>query len=301
MRGASGVCQRALGPWLEASAVCSLLLIGGSCAGEALVVGEERPSPGAGGEGPGPSAVAGSAGRGGVALLEQCPTSPGQRQELLGCWPTRQVGRWRGFFIGAARHETQGGTLEEFPTGELELSLGDGGAGELTFGVVPGVEEAGPCDDLGAHPGCSPPGRLLPGFPYGLVEIELFDPEDDTQVRIAGELPLRRAERMAFRVALGQPWDSWCADQAAPKGGCGDGACAQAPTPPGAPPAADPGATESPAPPPGCRCGAEGCRPDAPMLSFELRMSEDGDALRGTYIPSDPSVGTVSLELTRER
>jgi hypothetical protein len=58
---------------------------------------------------------------------------------------------------------------------------------------------------------------------------------------------------------------------------------------------------DGPPPPLGCHCDAEGCRPDAPKLFFELHMSEDRDALRGTYHPKDPSVGTARLELARER
>lgn len=300
MPEASGVCRRGVRPWLETS-VFSALLSCSACAGEALLVGEERPRAAAGGEGPQPSDVVGSAGQDGVALLAQCPTSPGQRQELLGCWPTRHVGRWRGFFIGASHHETRDGSLAQFPEGELQLLLGADGSGELTFGAAETEAEAGSCDDLGAHAGCTQVGRLLPGFYYRLQEVELFDPEDDPEPRIAGELALRRAERMEFRVALGQPWDTWCADQATPAGGCGEGACEQAPTRPGAPAVPDVGAAEAPLAPSGCRCGAESCRPDAPLLSFELRMSEDGDALRGTYEPSDPSVGSASLELARDR
>jgi hypothetical protein len=118
-------------------------------------------------------------------------------------------------------------------------------------------------------------------------------------VDIAGELPLQRAERMQFGVALGQPWDTWCAGQAVPKGGCAEGACTEPPTPV-APAAPDRGAVDGPAPPLGCQCGVEGCRPDAPKLFFELYMSDDRDALRGTYRPQDPSVATATLELARE-
>ncbi len=294
----SGVCPRRLCPQVGAAAAWSLLLCA-ACAGESLLVGEERPLAGAGGDATGPDVV-GSAGQDGVALFEQCPTSPGQRQELIGCWPTRHVGRWSGFFIGAPRHETRDGAGADFPPGELQLSLGDDGAGELTFGGTDAADPA--CDASGGHPGCPQPGRLWPGFRYRLAEVELFDPkDDDADPAIAGELPLRRAESMGFQVAVGQPWETWCAAQPAPSGGCGEGACAKESRLPSASGAPDLGEADGPPAPPGCRCDAEGCHPDAPTLAFELRMSGDGEALRGAYQPNDQSVGAATLELTRDR
>jgi hypothetical protein len=202
-----------------------------------------------------------------------------------------------GFFIGAPRYPTTGGMGEEFPTGDLLLELAIDGTGELSFGGVAAPGERESCADLGSTR-CASIGRLLPGFGYRLEDLQLFDPRDDpAPPRIAGEPPRHIAETMSFAVRLGQPWEAWCAAQPAPKAKCPSSECADAAPdapvqPVGGVGVGDEGSS-------GCRCGETGCRPDATSLGITLRMSEDGQALRGIYAPSDRSVGDARLEFTR--
>jgi hypothetical protein len=104
---------------------------------------------------------------------------------------------------------------------------------------------------------------------------------------------------MQFLVMLGQPWETWCAEQPAPKGACGaDAACSEPPRVP-APSAVAPGAGDAPSA--ACRCAESGCSPNATSLSMSLRMSDDGEALRGVYTPASGRVDPARLEFTRER
>jgi hypothetical protein len=269
-----------------------------ACAGETLVVGAERP----GSEliAAQPNVLARDAGArpSGVALTQDCPTSPGERQALLGCWPTRHLGRWSGFFIGAPRYETQGGEGAEFPSGGLVLVLSLDGGGELIFGAATAPDEGEPCADTSSAR-CASVGRVLPGFAYRLDQVELFDPSDDGPTRVDGEPPPRVAEHMQFLVLLGQPWESWCAEQPALKGACGAEAACTEPSRVPAPSAVAPGAADASSA--ACRCSESGCRPNATSLSISLRMSDDGQALRGLYTPASGGVDPARLEFTRER
>jgi hypothetical protein len=186
-----------------------------ACAGETLVVGAERSGPDPVGEQPDALERDAGARPRGVAPTRNCPTSPGERQALLGCWPTRHLGRWNGFFIGAPRYETLDGAGAEFPSGGLLLVLPFDGGGELTFGAAAAPDESEPCADTSSSR-CASVGRVLPGFAYRLDQVELFDPSADGPIRVIGELPPRVAEHMEFLVPLGQPWETWCAEQPAP-------------------------------------------------------------------------------------
>jgi hypothetical protein len=255
----------------------ALLLL--ACAGETLIVGEERPGLALEGASPASPGAAGDAGPIAIVPIPDCPPSPVQRQARLGCWPTRHLGRWHGFFIGAPRYETQDGESAEFPSGGLTLTVAMDGTAELSFGTA-AADEREPCVDTRSLR-CASVGRVLPGFAYRLEQMALFEPTDEGPTRVVGEPPPRVAERMEFSISLGQPWDGWCAEPPAASSTCGsEGACAKRSA--------------------ACRCGETGCRPNAASLSMELRMSEDGNALRGVSAPTSGAVNPARLEFTRE-
>lgn len=281
----------------------ALALAALACSGSSFVVGEERPGAAGLGEDEvdGPGVVDPSEPAPDVALLEDCPPSPVERRSLLGCWPTRHVGRWRGFFIGLPRYETLDGGGAEFPRGDVLLELGVDGAGELRFGVAPTEVTASSSAPVPACGGpsspqeCTDPGLLLAGFRYRLEVMELFDAEEAPASRIAGEPRVRFGERMSFVVQVGQPWEAVCADVEAAIA-CAPGECARLPERPGA---VEPTGGVNPEAP-ACRCEASGCEPRGASLSISLRLSDDGLALRGTYTPNDASLGQARLEFAKD-
>jgi hypothetical protein len=187
------------------------------------------------------------------------------------------------------------GSSEEFPPGEVQLSIAQDGTGRLSFGAVDTPVERAPCAGLDI-PECASIGRLLTGFSYRLAELALYDPKDDPP-RIAGEAPLRRAESLSFAVWLGEPWAAWCAAQVLPKRfPCLSNECGSAPgaTDPGVPLEGPTSGSSI------CQCGEQGCRPSATSLRFELRMSQDARALRGVYTPDDRRLAEAHVELERE-
>lgn len=278
-----------------------LLLALGSCSGDSLVIGLERPRP-ADDEEDAVSLVNGAAPASEVALLLDCPPSPEERQAAPGCWPTPHLGYWRGFFVGVPRYETLDGSGAEFPTGDVLLMLGIDGVGHLVFGAP----QSGPmpmaapvlplCDPDAPAPRCSAPGLIIPGFAYRLEQLELLDRDLGPEPRIGGEPRPTLGERLSFRVRVGEPWDAWCAEREPGRGACAGGDCT------GALPAA-PASSDAPAAgldPAGCLCTATECVSAAPALWIELSMSDDGDALRGTYTPSDPTLDDARLEFVKE-
>jgi hypothetical protein len=271
--------------------LCGAATFGVACHGGSLVVGEEW----------GASIVdttelrdAGLATPPDAAFPRDCPPSPIDRQAVQGCWPTDHLGRFHGFFIGTPRYQRFDGSSDEFPTGKVQLSLAADGTGRLSFGAADASVDRGPCGALDT-PECESIGGLLAGFAYGLAELALHDPKDDPP-RIAGEAPLRRAETLSFAVWLGEPWAAWCAAQVLPKAACPSNECGSAPGPndPAIPLESASSGSSS------CRCGDQGCRPSAPSLRFELRMSQDARALRGVYTPDDRRLSEAHLELERE-
>jgi hypothetical protein len=300
---------RRRGPWVEAaSCAAALLLAAVGCPGNAMLVGEERPPPVPGADDPdGPDGITPAVPPPEVALLSDCPPSPEERQALLGCWPTRHLGSWRGFFIGIPRYETGDGASAEFPPGDVLLELSVDGQAQLVFGAPPlGAPAADPpitlCAPRVGARDCPTPGRLLAGFGYELHELELLDPDPALAPppRIAGEPPRELAESMRFAVHASEPWDVWCSTLASDRElGCSGGDCSAGEWLPA------PGAAiDSPAAGPesqGCSCDASGCRAELPLapLSIELQMSRDGKALRGSYEPADPSLGEARIELRK--
>jgi hypothetical protein len=283
--------RRSRSRWI---ALVGCAALGLACTGESLLVGEERPTS---------DRVADDAVLdGGVdahapeVVLQGCPPSPAERQATSGCWPTRHLGRYRGFFIGSPRYERLDGSGEPFPTGGLQLVLAVDGTGELTFGGQNASSDRESCAGVSSAR-CASIGRLLPGFAYRLEKIELLDPKDEPP-RIAGEPPLPGVETMSFSVWLGQPWDTWCAGQTLPKASCRSSECAATPAEPapvvGVAGTGNAGASV-------CRCGELECRPEASSLSISMRLSEDRLALRGIYEPADAGFGIARLELRRER
>jgi hypothetical protein len=290
---------RASARWAHAmpsALAVGLLLL--ACSGERIIVAEEHAVAVATGVDADAGDVTGAGGESGVALLEGCPPSPAQRRELLGCWPTRHVGTWRGYFIGAPRYETLDGAGEEFPAGDLSLHLDPDGNGQLSFGADTGAAEAeDPCSGV-ALSGCPALGRLRLGFGYRLEEIELVDPDRGETPRDPEQASLRVGEQMSFAIRLGEPWQDRCTDRTpGSETACGDGACAKAAS--GLTPGAAPGSGSS-EDAEGCLCGAQGCFVQAPSLRIRLRMSEEGKALRGVYTPDAPGLPDARLEFVRD-
>jgi len=269
------------GPRTALLAAALLAAASTACSGDGLVVAEERvelPPETSGPDTGGPEDVR----QPGIGVPGSCPGSPGERQALLGCWPTRQVGDWRGYFIGAPRYTLRAGEQGvEFPPGALWLSLGDDGAGTLRFGDTSRDEG---CEREPASERCASVGRVLEGFVYQLEDIDLVDAQEDGAPRITGEAPLRVGEKMSFVVRLGQPWQGLCPEPSA--------SAASGGVLPGAEPAAE-GEDAL------CSCGSEICRVTAPYLMMSLVMSEHEEALRGVYTPSDPDLASARLEFTR--
>lgn len=280
---------------------CALVLALVACSGEVLVVAQERPRP--------PSGTDEPQGPGGtdatpppdVALLEDCPESPGERRELLGCWPTPHLGVWRGFFTGAPQYETSAGPVA-FPAGDVALLLGIDGTGQLSFGLPPRSPAASievpSCDERELPSGCDQPGRLIPGFRYGLEQINLRDRWLEQESRIVGAPPLERPESMSFVVRAGEPWDAWCSAYAIEPevevSVCLANECQKGQRP--APTPDDSTAGNEPS----CRCDERDCRAEATSLYIELSLSADGNSLRGAYEPGDIQLGEARLELRKE-
>jgi len=259
------------------------------CTGDRIVVGGQVPpslsslgSPDAG------DARDGGADRPGIGVPAECPESPGERRQLLGCWPTRQVGSWQGFFLGIPHYETPDGEGAEFPLGDVVMRFGVDGAGSLSVGAS---SDAPGCEPRGDAQACADVGEVLAGFEYRLGQVRLQDAGERGVPQVAGEPPPRAGELMSFEIRLGEPWDASCSSEAP----CEGGVC----------PSTQPGGAAAPQKallgerPVTCRCGSAGCVPEAPTLAMELTMSEDGRALRGAYLPRDRRFPEVGLELVR--
>lgn len=273
------------GTRLSHVALCAVLV---ACAGDRIVIGGQLPptitelvDADAGADRDGGTSASG------VGVRARCPDSPGERRELLRCWPTRHVGRWQGFWLGLPRYETAAGAAAEFPPGDVVMRFNVNGSGTFSVGVLSSAPVAcGPGLDAGA---CAPFAEVLGGFAYRLEQVRLQDAGERGTPRVAGEALPRAGELMEFELRLGEPWDAWCTEAAA---ACQGGVCPAARADEMAATRAAPGVSPVP-----CRCGAERCVADAPTLSLALTMSEDGQALRGAYRPRDVRLPAVSLEL----
>ncbi len=256
--------QRGRVSYAAGSALISFAL---GCGGDGLVVGEEMARVGDVGSGESESTAATAAGsNAAVALVAECPPSPAERQALLGCWPTRHLGRWRGFFMGNPSYELANGSVRDFPLGDLVLTLELGGSGSLTFGAAAppapptAAGDAPLCAGTLPAAGCLGPLQIIVGFVYSLEQIEMLDADVEPNSRITGELPLPIGERLYFGIPLGQPWQ-----------------------------------TDAPR-----KCGAEGCFVVGQSLPISLTMSEDGQALRGAYVPLAQNQRPGRVEFLRE-
>ena len=282
-----------------------VVLAGAGCAGKDLVVAGERPRDQGGDEDPeGPAGANGAVPSPEVTLTGECPPSLEEREAMAPlCWPSPHAGVWRGFFIGAPRYETLAGDSAEFPEGDVVLSVYSSALTSITFGAAPvstaaGDEPVGPCPPIDGVDGCPPAGLLIPGRAYQLVDLALFDPELAPESRVRGEPPRQRAERMEFRVRVGEPWDAWCGQREPEEEPCAGGECVSREGLPAAP--ADVASARANLERSGCRCDAAGCLAEGPSLSIVLRMSDDRVALRGTYTPSDPRIGAARIDLAKE-
>lgn len=294
------------------------LLAAAGCGGDAIIVGEGITA----GDSASASAGSGGVAPSGISIPAECPHSPGERQALLGCWPTRHVGHWRGFLIGNPTYPTLSGKSGDFPLGDLVLSIEPFGAARLSFGdpapFAPpeGAGDAYLCAGSSPDVGCPAADGIVPGYPYELEELEIIDASFAPIPRIAGELTLRIGERLSFGVPLEQPWRTWCELQAPDPGACGRG------EPYGAAavdclrlgPAPESGdndactvmeagvarnidcgwlAARESAP---CSCSEDGCAARGLSLGMSVRMSEDGQALRGSVLaPAGRELGHVEF------
>lgn len=295
-----------------------------ACGGQRMVVGEEVALGGAE-----PSDAAG-AGTGdvrapGISVVADCPSSIEERQVHLGCWPTRHVGSWRGFLFGTPVYETRNGELREFPVTDIVLSVAPLGAAHLRFGE-PGLfrRPASPGDPYlcaGRSPsvGCPAADGLIVGYEYPLEALEIFDATVAPTARATDEFVPRIGELLSFDVPLDGPWRVWCELQEPEWGSCDvsepSAAAALGCFRLGAAPdsldndachviedevvrsvdcawlAAREGAP--------CGCDDGGCFALRTALSMSLRLSSDGDALRGSVLtPLGRELG--HLEFLRE-
>jgi hypothetical protein len=244
-----------------------------------------------------------------------CPADPAERRAIEGCWPTRYVGLWSGFFRGDPKYEARNGAFESFPVSELQLRLAADTTGSLTFGDSPVRDAPSSAADpylcAGAKPseGCPAAQLLVEGFAYGLENLAISDAMS-WPARVAGEEPISIGERFAFDISLGEPWRGWCAAQLSEvepcqcSGECDAGPCFR----PRLVSELTEGACE--AAPENVACGwlaaraarpctSEGCAARERALNLALQMSEDGQSLRGEYLPSRVDLPVSYLEFTR--
>jgi hypothetical protein len=292
-----------------------------ACGGQRMVVGEELPGADpndARGEGTGDGRPSG------ISVVAECPSSPEERQVRLGCWPTRHVGRWRGFLLGNPVYETLRGEIMEFPLTDIVLSVEPFGAARLSFGEpAPFLPPAGPGDAYlcaGRSPsvGCPAAESIIVGYEYALEDLELFDASVAATAHMTDEFAPRIGEQLSFDVPLDAPWRLWCELQEPERGPCpveqyGAAAlgCQSASTAPDSlddetcqvtegevTRSVDCGwlAARESAP---CSCNEDGCSILHATLAMTLRLSNDGRALRGSVLtPLGTELG--HLEFLRE-
>lgn len=251
-------------------------------------------------------------------LAGACPTDLALRRERDDCWPTRYVGLWSGFLVGDPQYEARDGFLEKFPVGEIELRLGTDGTGTLIFvgDSVPPPPPSAAADPYlcaGATPSTGCPGarQLVEGFAYALENLSIFDASIQSAPRI-GEEPLTVGERFRFDISLGGPWRAWCSVQVPEVRACScleceSEICFDLGLAPGVAneavcEASSGGAecgwlaarAEEP-----CACRSDGCVARERALAILLQMSEDGQSVRGEYLPSRSDLPAARLEFSR--
>jgi hypothetical protein len=291
------------------AAVACSAAAGLGCSREDLVVGSQfrDPSGVGGADDPGSVGFAAAANSTDNVIPEGCPPSVADRRVLDGCWPPRQIGRWRGFFTGRPRYATWAGAASGFPETDLVLRLTDEGQGTLLFGegTLPMFSETASdpylCNGVAAGAECPAAQHLVQGFFYTLENVMLRDKGTEGSARIRGEELPTAPEQLSFEIRLAEPWQKWCALQVPQPVTC---PCAE--------PCSEPllecyrlAVVEAPGgactledemavhavdcgwlsawrdvP---CDCSAEGCVALGSVLSFSLRLSDGGGAMRGDY------------------
>lgn len=243
-----------------------LALVAAGCDSRALVVGE----------GPSPTSLGGGA----RTNAQRCPDSAAARASDAECWPTRHVGRWRGFVTGDARYRHVLPEPFEFPSAEVSLEIEPPGTGTILFasaaswcsgdagvstpggGADGGVSDAGggacssaPADTTRAHPG------LVLDQRYAL---------DDLSMSGSAEEQRKQDPAMTFSLLIAAPWRDYCSNVT----------------------------TDEDAAP--CRCDADGCTISSEALLVSLSLSRDGQALRGSIVSSSDLALVAGLELVRQ-
>lgn len=289
-----------------------------ACGGERMVVGEEVPLQGEDDTGTDDASARG------ISVVADCPSSPEERKVRLGCWPSPHVGRWRGFLLGNPMYETARGGRIEFPLTDIVLSVDPFGSARLSFGdpvyfqPPAGSGDAYLCAGRSPSVGCTAAEGIIEGYAYPLEDLALFDATVATTPLAADEFALRIGAGLTFDVPLDEPWRVWCALQEPERGSCAAeryGAAALGCYRLGVAPdsvdndaclviegevtrSVDCGwlAARENAP---CRCTDDGCSTVRAALSMSLRLSNDGQALRGRVLaPQGRELG--HLEFLRE-
>lgn len=290
-RGRHRPSGAALRPLRGAPPLALVGLLALACSGDRMIVAGQIPPDASTVSDAGPDAgLDGGRTTTGIGASTGCPATPRERRAVSGCWPPRQVGLWQGYWLGAPSYETADGRAADFPLGDVVLRFDDDGTGAFSVGTSPPPSAGGcePGSDAGA---CTRFGTLLAGHAYQLNQVQLQDAGERGVSRILGVAPPRAGELLEFAVRLGEPWDAWCSANATD---CRESAC----------PATRAGQLSSAAAAidtsrVACRCDADSCAAEAPVLAIALTMSLDGRALRGAYQPGDPRLPTVRLELLR--
>jgi hypothetical protein len=175
--------------------LCALLVLL-SCQGKALLVGEQqRTLGGEGGDRRPP--------------VPGCPDAAELRVGNAECWPTRHVGRWRGFVTGAALYQHVLPIPLEYPSEELLLEVDPDGSAHATFA---GPDAGSSADCAGPLVGdlCVQPGLAL-GYRYALGAVRMTGGASDDR---------RLDPILSFTLTIAQPWSDQCQVIAADAGPC---------------------------------------------------------------------------------
>jgi len=270
-----GRSERALGGSRGGSRWLLLVCLTG-CNGNAFLIGESRnlddSTPGGGGARP--------------PEEQRCVDFAEARLLDSTCWPTRHVGRWRGFVTTSPYYHHRRAAPFEYPSGELLLEVSDEGTATLRFSALsarpPPASDAGrdagtgsaaaDAGDAGlvdagaehaslvagaegAEDAGSRPDASVAGGPPALG-LALGFPYHLRELRMSGgPIAARQTDpQLDFSLLIAEPWSELCA--------------------------AAPAELDLELGP--CVCTADTCGPDPELLNVSLSLSADAEALRGS-------------------